>query len=233
MTMLVAIDESGDPGFGKGSSKNLIISFVFCKAEDSNNLREIMRTVYTTITKRRFWPMALKELKFNPNQKMLRTLGKVGSRTISNLDITRENVLSEIAKGSFKIDACITDVVKKQVYSKLRGNPDKVYNYALVHPFITEFIKHFPDESDFRVLLDKRMKNAAAASLNKYILDKEGFYGVHGTNMTLSQVDSTKEPLIWIADFLSGAKYHKEVFQVPSFYEQISKKVIREYKFWR
>lgn len=229
MVMLVAIDESGDPGFGKGASEHLIVSFVFCRANIAAKARDIMMTAYRSIERRRFWPSSIKELKFILNRKKLFELGTVGKRTFKNMDTTRENVLSEISKTG--TNACISHTIKKQVYNRLRANPERVYNYALAHPFINDFINYFPQENDFEILLDKRMKDTAARSLNEYISRKGEFYSLH-KKITFKQVDSTKEPLIWIADFISGARYYKEIGR-GEFYEKISKIILKEHKFWK
>jgi hypothetical protein len=232
MTTLVAIDESGDPGFGKGSSEHLIISFVFCSMDNINDIRKNMQKSHRTLVKREFWPSAIPELKFSPNTKFLRSLGRIGQRTMQGLEVTRENILSDISSDA-SVKACISHTVKKQVYNRLRSNPDLVYNYALAQPFITKFIKYFPYENDFKILLDKRMKPTSADHLNSYIKDKYNFYGRACKSITLEQVDSIKEPLIWVADFVGGAVYHKETFNDGRFYEKIRSKIVEKYKFWR
>ena len=232
MTILIAIDESGDPGFEEGSSEHLIISFIFCDANNIIEIRKNMQKSYRTLVKRHFWPSAISELKFSPNIKYLKGLGKIGQRTIDGLDITREKVLSEISSDTY-IKVCISHVVKKQVYNRLRSNPERVYNYALVQPFINKFIRYFKLENNFRILLDKRMSSNSAKILNSYIINKNNFYGTRQNSITLEQVDSTKEPLIWVADFVSGAVYQKETFNDNRFYEKIKSQIISTYKFWK
>ena len=106
--MHVYLDESGDLGFGRRSTKNFVVSMV--ATPNPNEVRNCVK-----YTKRRKYGRKAKnipELKFcySPEKVRLYMLNMIASRK--------------------NIDLFFLNVPKRRVKSELRDNPEIIYNYV-------------------------------------------------------------------------------------------------------
>ena len=219
----VIIDESGDLGFNfeEGSSKYLIFSFIFCDDGDSDSIRKELMNIRQALVKEKLWAKNL-ELKFSFNYKRLQRFIK--QPILNNMHTNDENIrlrvlasLSNISKY-FKVYFSYTN--KQQIPEHLRPGKRHIYNKVLVEPLI-DFIDTYP----VKIILDKNMNKVAEGRLTTYLSSnkKEIYYGdMHTDNrIDLIQSESENEPLIWLADYLSGTMFSKLEHNNLVYYNQI------------
>ena len=223
---LITIDESGDLAFNfnKKSSKFFIFSFIFCEEANAEILRETMITVRDNLIKKGLWPRDLQELKFSFNYKRLQKIGikpKILSAMRNKQEEIRLTVLRELSNISKYLSLYLSIVNKPQVSNKMRGDKKLLYNFYMIEPLLNDFIR--PGER-FKILLDKNMNKEAELRLGSYLNQKKEFYyaNLHTDQLIeLQQVNSKSEPLIWIADHVSGATFSKFEYNNPVFYNEI------------
>lgn len=218
----VIIDESGDLGFNfeKGSSKYFIFSFIFCDDSDSDRIRRGLVSIRQALVKEKLWAKNL-ELKFSFNYKRLQRF--IEQPILKNMHTNDENIrlrvlasLSNISKY-FKVYFSYTN--KQQIPEQLRPNKRYIYNKVLVDPLI-DFIDTYP----VKIILDKNMNKVAEGRLTTYLSNKkEIYYGdIHtDSRIDLIQSESGNEPLIWLADYLSGTIFSKLEHKNSVYYDQI------------
>lgn len=213
----VGVDESGDLGFDfgrRGTTEFLVISYVFTR--DVFSVRKVMRRVWRRLVRRRLWPKEVPELKFTLSRARAERMGLGGSvleRTLKNIRSTRREVLKVI--NGLGLDLSVSIVHKPSVTEDLRHRPEVLYNYVFAHPFVTRFLERYnpPPFSSVTVLLDKRVGGRAEKSLKEYVRNKYEYMRDHqlrvsyNVRITVEQVNSEREPLIWVADYVAGSVY--------------------------
>jgi len=215
-TLWIAVDESGNLGFNfskKGTRNFLVIAFVFTR--DYYNVRKKMKRLRKKLIKDRLWPPEIQELKFSVSKVKALERGVrqyYVDRLMENLRQIRMEVLQTISK--LNVVAAVSIVDKRMASQELRGVPSELYNYVLVHPLVTRFLKKYNPEpfSDVRVVLDKRLGSRAMKSFKEYLNNKYSFMldtsrVNYYVRINPSQVNSMDEPLIWVADYIAGATF--------------------------
>jgi len=216
----VGVDESGDLGFDfskRGTTRFLVVAYVF--TSDVFSVRKRMRRLLRKLVKRRLWFKEFPELKFSVSKRraLERGIGEdLVAKVIGNLEETRLKVLSEICGlKDCDVYAAVSIVDKTQASSELQKNPASFYNYVFVHTLITRFLKRYSPQRGEHVvvLLDKRFGARAEKSLkeymrSKYLYMRDDVYRInYDVDIEFKQVNSSNEPLIWVADFVAASVY--------------------------
>ncbi len=236
MELWIGVDESGDLGFSGRSSMYLVLAYVF--TTDIHNIRKTLRRLLRRIVRKGIWPRTLNELKFTLSKARLRRQGIDPEKYIRYLDDVRLLVLDKMR--TMNIHAAVSIVEKNRAREHLREEPDKLYNYALVHPLITRFIpKYNPAPgSRINIVLDKRLGSRAMASFRDYVKNKYNYMREHAGRISydarfnVEQVSSHTEPLIWIADYIAGSVNHYMAKGDAEFLEHIREKIFDCRYFW-
>ncbi|MCD6195535.1 MAG: DUF3800 domain-containing protein [Staphylothermus sp.] len=236
-TIWIAIDESGDLGFSEKSSKYLVLAFAFTLKPEY--VRKKLKRLLKKLVRKKVWPKELHELKFSLSKTKLKERGIWYDKYISNLMDTRIVVLKEIRK--LPIQAAVSIVEKRMVSNHLRSDPNKLYNYAMVHPLVIYFIPKYnpPAHSYIEIVLDKRIGSRAMEALQNYFHRKydymvnfEGRIN-YRAYFELHQKPSHLEPLIWVSDYIAGSINHYLVKKDSTYIDLIKEKLFSCLYFWK
>lgn len=203
--MYIFLDESGDLGFKKGSSKWFLFTLVV--VDDARKLERIIKKVRKSLNKKH--KVSLPEL-----------------HAYHCDDITRTRVLRSLAEEDISI---VTTVLNKnKVYVDLQNQKNYLYNFTaniildrLIH---TKIIN---DDSNISLVVDRKdTKKHLRDNFISYITEAMKARRGGGFNMSLAA--SHDEKGLQAVDFISWAifrKYEKGEYQ---FYEIIKEKIIDE-----
>lgn len=236
MELWISIDESGDLGFSNKSSKYLVLAFVFTM--DIYSVRKEMKRLLRRLVRKKWWPRELNELKFSLSKSKLRERGIDPKRYMNRLDDVRFKVLDKIS--SLKILVAVSIVEKKLVQHHLRNNPNKLYNYVLVHPLIVRFIPGYNPipGSTVHIVLDRRLGSRAMVDFRKYVEKKYDYMREYEKRINydvyfeVEQVLSHSEPLIWVADYIAGSISYYMVTKDSKYLDRIKEKLFDCMYFW-
>ena len=147
----VFLDESGDLGFKRKSSKVFIIAYVItANPENIRNRVKRLRKRLKSIRRRK--RIVLNEFKFNRDSKEVKMM-------LFNL----------LRKLDFEIGYVVID--KKYVKAELRDKPTVLYNYLTVHYIITNVLSRYePDNIIFT--LDKSLPKSSRDAYDDYFMNK-------------------------------------------------------------
>ena len=236
MDLWIGIDESGDLGFSDKSSKYLVLAFVFTM--NVYSVRKKMKRLLRKLVRKKLWPRELNELKFSLSKVKLRRKGIDPRKYIEHIDNIRSKVIDKIR--SMEIAAAVSIVEKKLVQNHLRNNPNKLYNYVLVHPLILRFIpKYNPiPSSTIHIVLDKRLGSRAMINFKEYVERKYDYMKSYEKRINytvyfeVKQVSSYYEPLIWVADYIAGSINYYMVTGNTKYLNHIREKLFDCMYFW-
>ncbi len=232
----IAIDESGDLGFGPKSSRYLVLAFTFTL--NVEGIRKTMRRLLKKLVRKRLWPKELNELKFSLSKEKLRERDIEFERYVNNLDRVRCIILNKIQE--LPIDVAISIVEKKLVQNHLRRDPNKLYNYVLVHPLIVYFIPRYNPipYTTINIVLDKRLGSRALSILKQYVSRKYDYMRSfekrisYEVGFRLLQKPSYSEPLIWVSDYIAGSVNYYLVKRDRGYIDIIKDKLFDCLYFW-
>ena len=218
MTVHVYIDESGDLGFGRKSTRYFISSFVFVREKAGINAQI---------------------------KKLLKTLHKQGRYSGSELKFTNSNprvrsfCLQFFSELDFRSGVII--IKKRKTALRLQEKTNILYNYTIVHNVIRSLLSLIENSDKLIINVDKSLSKSNREAFNDYIRNKASWVWHqelgHSRNLLHDQivcnhVDSEKEPLIQLADYISGATFQKYERNNPTYYELISDKLDFIIKSW-
>jgi|GEM_PF-855668 len=236
MELWIGIDESGDLGFKDRSSKYLVLAFVFTMS--IFDIRKKMRRLLKKLVRKKMWPRELYELKFTLSKVKLRERGIDPEKYMRYLDDVRINVLKLIKE--LEINVAVSIVDKRFVQHHLKNNPNKLYNYVLVHPLIVHFIQKYNPipGSTIQVILDKRLGSRAMNNFREYLAKKYDYMKEYerrinyNVDFNVSQVSSYREPFIWVADYVAGSINYYLVTGDAKYLDLIRDKLFDCIYFW-
>ncbi|EEB74673.1 hypothetical protein TAM4_618 [Thermococcus sp. AM4] len=197
--LYIILDEAGDMGFAKGSSRYFVMGAIVAKVEDVKKIRRIPKKARKKLGKKKKDIPELKASKSNDKIRkfVLDELYKCQSAHVSAVYINKANTYGYIRENSFQ----------KAVH----------YNY-LARVLIVESLKSYLESIGYtsdkaltvEIFLDRyhttkfRKKN-----LEEYIrkMIRDAF--PYEVNVLVHQKDSQGEPLIQVADFVVNAFYRK------------------------
>jgi len=195
----IILDEAGDMGVSKGSSRYFVMGAIVAKAEDVKKIRRIPKKAREKLGKKKKDMPEIKASKSN--------------------DKIRKFVLDELYKCQ---SACVSAVYvnKDNTYGYIRENSSQKavhYNY-LARILIIKSLRLYLEDIGYtqdkaltvEIFFDRyhttkfRKKN-----LEEYIMKMVRDAFPYEVNVPVHQKDSQGEPLIQVADFIVNAFYRK------------------------
>ncbi|AKM77807.1 MAG: hypothetical protein UY31_C0034G0002 [Candidatus Wolfebacteria bacterium GW2011_GWE1_48_7] len=200
----IFLDESGDLGFKKGSSKWFIFTIVL--TEDHRRIEKVIKKVHRGLSKK---------------------YKRVSELHAYHADeATRKKVLKLLAKEDLKV-LCIV-LNKDKVYVDLRGQKNYLYNYTAnilldrLHNNgligITEPIHLYIDQKD--------TKRALRDNFEKYL--QESFIKRRRDGVNIQIKPSHTEKCLQAVDFVSWAIFRKYEQEDRGYYELIKDVIVEE-----
>ncbi len=209
--LYVFIDESGDLGFTKKSTKYYVIACI----ETRNLLGLLFRVI----------------------KKVRRTLGKKKKnipefKFARSDDVIRERLLKRVVEEDLLFSAIVLQ--KQMVYSYLRNKKDKLHNYLT--GFIAESLNYeYSNEKEFKIIVDKFiMSEEKRKEFNWYLKHKllNSYGRSNPPKIEIVHKDSQQNPGLQVADFVAGAVFQYYERGKCEFYEIIKPKLRLELKKW-
>lgn len=203
--MYIFLDESGDLGFGKRSSKWFL--FTLAIVDDEKSLERVVKKVWRTIHKKH---------------------KHVGELHASHeKDVTRTRMLQMLAEvESLKIVTIILN--KEKVHLDLQNQKNYLYNYT-ANIVLDRLINtnHFDKDHHISLVVDRKdTKKSLRENFISYITDAMHKRDHKKFEMTL--VASHEDKCLQAVDFISWAIFRKYEKGDYEFYEIIKSKIIDE-----
>lgn len=206
----IFLDESGDLGFKRESSKTFIVAYVI--TDNPHSLRTKVKRLRKRLKSlRRMKRIIISEFKFSRDS-----------------DEVRMKLFNLLRMMDFEIGYVVID--KNYVKSELRDKPTKIYNYITVHYIITNVLARYtPNKIIFT--LDKSLSKIARKAYNNYFEDKLYWkalveQGRIPPKYEVRHVDSRDDECIQIADYIAGAAFRKFEHNDPKYYNLIRDKIV-------
>ncbi len=199
----IFLDESGDLGFSEKSSKFLTITLLVCDIKKEAEIRRVVKKIRQKFLK--------KKLKNSPEVKWN-----------NSSEYLKIKILKSLAKKEFEVLSIILD--KKNVYSRLKKEKHKLYNY-LCKLILSECslndsaVELFVDRSKGKRALRDDFDNY----IRSYIVDEN-------CNLKIKHEDSKGNGGLQSLDFVSGAIFNKYKYGNEKFYDIIKDKIFLERK---
>jgi hypothetical protein len=206
----IFIDEAGDLGFNKRSSKKFVVAYLITDNPDKmrTKIKRFRKRLRSLRKKKR---IKLSEFKFRRDK-----------------EDTRLELLELIANSDMEIGYVVID--KRAVKQDLREKPNILYNYLLVHYVLTNVLsKYNPKKIVF--VVDKSLSRRARQAFNDYFRGKLTWKAFIEKNQMppeheVKHMDSRNEPCLQAADYVAGAAFSKFEHGDPRYYRIIENKII-------
>jgi hypothetical protein len=205
--MRIYIDESGDLGWTLdkpnrhgGSSRYITITGIVISNEEEKYISRFIADIYN-------------KYNLTPN------IEKKGANFLAEHSYFITSQLHKIFNKSDSFKIISITVNKSKVFDSLRKDKNIFYNYVLGLLLKTEIVQH----NDVEIVLDKRtIKVSHGESFPDYI--KTEIWG-QGLDIEISCdfVESTKNKMIWFADWYANFIWRKHEDNESSAYEQLLK----------
>ncbi|WP_297507045.1 DUF3800 domain-containing protein [Thermococcus sp.] len=195
----IVLDEAGDMGFSKGSSRYFVMGAIIARAEHAKKIRRIPKKAREKLGKKKRDVPELKASKSN--------------------DKIRKFVLDRLYKcASAHVSAVYVNKANTYDYIRERGSQKAVHYNYLSRVLIVDSLKPYrrsigytPDKAlTIEIFLDRyHTTKFRKRNLEEYIrkMIMEAF--PHEVKVFVHQKDSQGEPLIQVADFVANAFYRK------------------------
>lgn len=203
--MKVYIDESGDLGWSLdkpnrngGSSRYITITGIIVSDEDEKYINRFISDIFR---------------KYNLNPK----IEKKGANFSAEHSSYITSQLNKLFSKSKSIKIISITVNKSKVFNSLRKDKNIFYNYTLGLLLETEIIQH----NSFTIFIDKRtIKVSHGESFPDYIKTKIWGQGLD-VDINCNFVESTKNRLIWFADWYANFIWRNHEDNENSSYNQL------------
>ena len=197
----IFLDESGELGFKKSSSRYFIITLLSCDEKDLPDLRRIIKRVREKIIKKKI--KKFPEIKGN-----------------NSTDEIRKDVLKRFIKTDSEIFVIILE--KSKVYDYLRTKKDKLYNY------ISTLILNecSLDNSHVCLIVDKSKTNRSLREdFDNYIRNNLNKKNIN-CNLIIKHENSQKENCLQVLDFVSWSIFRNYEYSDPTFMDIVRDKIV-------
>jgi len=186
----ICLDESGDLGWSfqkpyrdGGSSRHITIASILFEPSLEKEIIKLIRKLY----KKHGWS-SKQEMKWN----MMNSAERDSFATRTSRLVRNNQDL---------IQLCSITAYKKNVFSHIRTDSNKLYNYMIrmslvKHMAKYEVVKLKPDDRSIKVLNGN--------SLEDYLKMQLWFESLVSTDLTVLSCDSSKNPIIQFSDMLAG-----------------------------
>lgn len=198
------LDESGDLGFSKGSSKFFTITIIFIN--NKRRLEKIAKSVHKGLRKKHKRVGVLHAYNEQP--------------------VTRQRLLKQFNDTDCHVLAIILN--KQKVYTQLKDEKAVLYNYVtniLLDRLITK--KLIPIDKEVILIASQRETNRFLNENFKNYLSKQ-IKTNHKIDLKVELATPHKEKSLQVADFVSWALYRKYETTDDSYYNLFKSKIIEE-----
>jgi hypothetical protein len=205
--MRIYIDESGDLGWtldkpnrNGGSSKFITITGIVIRTDEEKYISRFITEIYK---------------KYN----LTTNIEKKGANFIPEHSNFITNQLHKIFTKSDSLKIISITVNKAKVFDSLRKDKNIFYNYVLGLLLKSEIVHH----NDVEIVLDKRtIKVSHGESFPDYIKTEIWGQGLD-INISCEFVESTKNKMIWFADWYANFIWRKHEDNESSTYDLLLK----------
>ena len=194
------MDESGELGFAKKSSKYFIITLLSCSEDEAIYIRRIMKRVREKIIKKKI--KKIPELKGNNSSDRIRT-----------------EVLNRFVKTNAEVFTIVLD--KSKVYDYLKSKKNELYNY-LTNIILSECA--FSDKEVFLIVDKSKSKRSLRDDFDRYISFKMK-NRANSCNLLIKHENSQSEQCLQVLDFISWAIFRKYESNDECFFDIIRDKI--------
>ena len=214
----VYVDESGDLGFSKSSTKFFIAAYVQC--DTFNTIHVESKRSLKRLHQRKKYSRARSELKFSRMNDYCR---KYFLKKLLNLDLNLGVVILE----------------KKLVRQNLRTNSRILYNWCVVHHIMSSLASEINGNNKLNIVFDKSLPKWRIKEFNLYVTNKASWLlSLKGEPLpenciTLDHVASHNDPCLQAADTIAGAFFQKYERKNNSYSDLIDDKVGFQKYLWK
>lgn len=216
--MDVFVDESGDLGFSKCSTKFFVVAYIAC--DNASRVRIDMNRALRRLHEKRQYSFAHRELKFSRMN-----------------DYCRKYVLEKIVSSNPRIGVVIVE--KRYIKPKLRTDLTVLYNWTVVHNLMSALLPLIEAGQKLQIIFDKSLPKTRIESFNHYVKEKASYlFFEKGGKLpkdciSAYHVDSDREPCLQATDAVAGA-YFQLYEKQNTVYVDIVKDEISSYNYlWR
>lgn len=199
----IFLDESGELGFKKSSTKFFTITLLVCGVKEEQELQRVIKKIRQRILKKKLKKSP--EIKWNNSDEFI-----------------KKKIFDKLGKIDFEVFTIILD--KSKVYDYLKGKKHKLYNY-LSNLIIAEC----SIDGNFELVVDRsKNKRSLRDDFDNYIrnnLKREC------SNLKIKHEDSKSNGGLQVLDFISGAVFNKYEFENLRYYNKIKDKITTEKEF--
>jgi hypothetical protein len=209
--MDIFIDESGDLGFSPKSSHYFVAAYII--PAETVGVRSSLSKLLKKMHKNQKYSGS--ELKF--------------SNTSHD---TRLWVLNKLMELDWTTGVVILE--KKKVNRDLRGRPNILYNYSIVHNVMTRIMMLMGESQSIHLHIDRSLSSSNREAFDSYAREKarllwDGASGHDSPLMpgqiALSHENSFNDPCIQLADFVAGSVFQKYERRKEEYYRVIEDRV--------
>lgn len=201
--MYIFVDESGDVGSRKSSSKHFVVALFI--PENPKDIRKCFKKIRQRKWKKRY--KSVREFKWSASDRNVKKI-----------------VLEELAKRSFDV-YCIV-CVKSKIYDRTGWKKNELQPYLT--GTIVENIVSKPEDDKLQLVVDKFLSNRRIEEYNRYIREKIKGVLVTGKEVSIEHMNSQSEPNLQAADMIAGAVFQKYETGDNSYYRIIKGHVKKE-----
>lgn len=209
--MYIYLDESGDLGFNRQSSKHYVIAVLATRDPKTieNALKRYRRKIRRAPSKRN---RKLGEFKFN--------------KAPDNVKIDILDIIN-----SKNVELGYVHVEKVRVYQQLREKRNEFYAY-MCRVLLDKFLIETPDPK-IDLIVDRQFAKKHRANFNQYLgwNITELLDGVKVLN--IAHRDSHQELCLQAVDFVCGAVYRCYNQHDPKYFEMVKNKCIVTHEMWK
>jgi len=209
--MYVFVDESGDLGFSVKASKFFVVAYVFL--EDPWVVRKVVKRILKRL--HRCGKYRGSELKFSNSSHEVRL-----------------TVLRKLSEVEWETGLVILE--KRKVKEELRADPNRLYNYVIVHNVMKNMLSRLKPGEKLTVCVDRSLSESNREAFNDYALRKAKWVWdrelgrtppLHDSQIEVIHETSEKEPCLQLADYVAGAAFQKVERGKEEYYKLIKNKV--------
>lgn len=214
----VYVDESGDLGFSKKSTKFFIIAYIV--SDSVITIRTRMKRILKKLHNKGKYHFSRNELKFSRMNSYCRRI-----------------VLEELCKSDLEIGVVVVE--KRHVLERLRKDLTVLFNWLLVHHIMSALVPRIESEQKINIVFDKSLPKKRITEFNEYLLEKASYLSYRdGKDLRLDRIfsqhmDSEIEPCLQAADAVAGAYFQKYENEDGQYVEMLSEKISYFKYLWR
>ncbi len=216
--MHVYVDESGDLGFTKKSTKFFVVAYAECVSPQPSQV--ILRRALKHLHQKKRYASSRNELKFSRMD-----------------DYCRRYVLEKIADCEVGLGVVVLE--KALVNSNLRKDPPVLYNWCVVHNIMLSLLQYIAAGNKVKMVFDRSLPAWRIKEFNGYVQNKAS-YLLYEQGSAFSQnsissvhVASEVEPCLQMADAVAGAYFQKYEHKNDDYVSLIENKIAAFKYLWK